>query len=72
MAITTNTPTTLPLGAITTHRLVSGALDLVARFRAWNEKRRTVRILEGLSARQLDDIGLTRGDIDRMIETGRF
>lgn len=71
MAITTNTQT-LPLGAITIYRIVSGTNELLARFRAWRDARRTVRILENLSPRQLDDIGLTRGDIDRMIETGRF
>lgn len=38
----------------------------VGRFTAWNEARRTREILSKLSAHELDDIGLSRGDIDRI------
>jgi uncharacterized protein YjiS (DUF1127 family) len=30
----------------------------------WNDARRTRRVLSQLSSHELDDIGLTRGDID--------
>ncbi len=37
---------------------------LVTRFTAWNEARRTRNALARLTDHELDDIGLTRGDID--------
>lgn len=37
---------------------------LVARFVAWNDARVTRKALDRLSDHELDDIGLTRGDID--------
>jgi uncharacterized protein YjiS (DUF1127 family) len=40
------------------------------RFSAWNEARRTRAILSKLSAQELDDIGLTRGDIDDIAHRG--
>lgn len=36
----------------------------VGRLTAWNEARRTREALSKLSAQELDDIGLNRGDID--------
>lgn len=39
---------------------------LFARFEAWRMRRATVRALMQLTDKELDDIGLTRGDIDRM------
>jgi len=33
---------------------------------SWNDRRLTRKALTALSARQLDDIGLNRGDIDRI------
>lgn len=36
---------------------------LVARFNAWRAHRKTVAALNALSDRELDDIGLTRGQI---------
>lgn len=50
-------------------RLVSGRLarglgDLLGRLSAWNDARVTRDALRKLSDRQLDDIGLRRGDID--------
>ncbi|MEE9428697.1 MAG: DUF1127 domain-containing protein [Paracoccaceae bacterium] len=33
---------------------------------AWNEKNQTRKALNNLSTRQLEDIGLCRGDIDDM------
>ena len=37
---------------------------LVSAFAAWNDTRVTRNALSRLSDRELDDIGLTRGDID--------
>ena len=38
--------------------------NIVSRLIAWNDARRTRVILSRLSAHELNDIGLTRGDID--------
>ncbi len=40
---------------------------LVASISAWNDARLTRKALSQLSDRQLEDIGLTRGDIDRLL-----
>ena len=49
------------------HRLVN-TLGVVAD---WNDARRTRKVLSQLSAHELDDIGLSRGDID-MISRQRY
>ena len=41
--------------------------DLFARLAAWNDRRITRRELMKLSDRELDDIGLCRGDIDDLV-----
>lgn len=41
--------------------------DLFARLIAWNDKRATRNELSRLSDRELDDIGLCRGDIERIV-----
>lgn len=69
MPVTTMTPAA-PFGAITTHRIVSAVIDVFATFRAWNETRRTVAVLRSLNADQLEDIGLTRADIETMASRG--
>jgi len=61
-----------PFGAITAHRLASLAFDLVDGFRRWRETRRTVTELRALTRTQLDDIGLTPGDVEQFARTGRF
>nr|WP_231119286.1 DUF1127 domain-containing protein [Rhodovulum sp. MB263] len=40
---------------------------LFARLQAWDEARRTRNALSRLTDRELDDIGLCRGDIDRLL-----
>jgi len=45
-------------------RSVLSLATLVSRLIAWNDARRTRIILSRLSAHELNDIGLTRGDID--------
>ena len=53
-----------PYGAITTFRVIN-ALSLAGRtLAAWNDARVTRNALSRLSDRQLDDIGLSRGDIE--------
>lgn len=53
---------------------VNGTPGLVARIavalRDWNDARITRRALSRLSARELDDIGLCRGDIDMIAARG--
>jgi len=39
---------------------------LTARFRRWRRYRETVRELQGLSGRELQDLGIQRGDIGRL------
>jgi uncharacterized protein YjiS (DUF1127 family) len=68
------------MAAIETTRTPYGTLDLVARINttlvsvattvsSWNDARATRNALAGLSDRELDDIGLVRGDID-MVANG--
>ena len=53
-----------PLGAITTYRAVNALSNAVAVFAAWKDARATRNALSKLSDRELDDIGLCRGDIE--------
>lgn len=39
---------------------------------AWNDQRRTRNTLSKLSTEQLNDLGLSRGDIDRIAGSGRI
>jgi len=58
MAITTNR--SLGAGSGTSRVLA----DVVGRIAAWNDARVTRKALSRLTDRELDDLGLTRGDID--------
>ena len=40
--------------------------EIVGRLIAWYDRRMTVKALNGLTDRELDDIGLMRGDIEDM------
>ncbi|RMD91832.1 MAG: DUF1127 domain-containing protein [Alphaproteobacteria bacterium] len=53
-----------PLGG----RLARLFASLAAALREWNDTRVTRKALGRLSDRELEDIGLTRGDIDRLAE----
>lgn len=55
-----------PFGAIAVFRAVANAEGFVANFMEWNERRLTVKELNKLSSRELEDIGLTRGDVAEM------
>ena len=65
MAIT-YIPAAAPFGAIAIHRITGAVSDLLVALRDWNDARRTVAALSRLNTNQLEDIGLTRGDIGRM------
>ncbi|MEM8649472.1 MAG: DUF1127 domain-containing protein [Pseudomonadota bacterium] len=38
-------------------------MDMIGSFRKWRNYRRTVSELSALSNRELDDLGISRGDI---------
>lgn len=57
------TTRTAPLGAITTYRAIHLVSSAFASVVAWNDARVTRNALGKLSDRELDDIGLCRGDI---------
>lgn len=60
------------MSAIDTNRIQGGThapgliSKLLAAVSGWNDIRMTRKALNGLSDRELDDIGLTRGDIDHL------
>jgi uncharacterized protein YjiS (DUF1127 family) len=58
MAIMTNRPVGAGFGAT---RVLA---DLVGRIAAWNDARVTRKSLSALTDRELDDLGLVRGDIE--------
>ncbi|PVH29409.1 DUF1127 domain-containing protein [Pararhodobacter oceanensis] len=45
--------------------------DAFARIVAWNDKRVTRNVLNKLTDRELDDIGLHRGDIESVVASLR-
>jgi uncharacterized protein YjiS (DUF1127 family) len=53
-----------PFGAITVYRLVQNVVHTAETMKAWNAARITRKALNRLSNRELDDIGLCRGDIE--------
>lgn len=53
-----------PLGAVTTFHLVQVFTNLFHTLRDWNDVRLTRNALGKLSDRELDDIGLCRGDVE--------
>lgn len=53
-----------PFGAISIFRTVSFISDVYAAVAGWNDARVTRKALSKLSDRELDDIGLCRGDIE--------
>ena len=71
MAITTIRTPVAPFGAITIHRVVTAISGVVGTLRAWNDTRRTINALRALSPAQLDDIGLTPGDVENFGRKGR-
>lgn len=60
------TPRPAPLGALSIFRAVNGVGGMFSMFSTWNDARVTRKALSKLSDRELDDIGLCRGDVDLM------
>lgn len=58
--------TTRPAAALSMGRFSRFAIDFFGAISAWNDSRLTRKALSTLSARELDDIGLTRADIFNM------
>ena len=58
------TPRTAPFGAISIFRAVQTVSAIMAATVEWNDARVTRKALSKLTDRELDDIGLCRGDID--------
>ncbi len=63
-AFETNRPA--PVGALSIFRAVNGVGSMFSTLSAWNDARITRKALGKLSDRELDDIGLCRGDVDQM------
>lgn len=57
------TTRTAPFGAITTYRFIQSIGNAFAAVAEWNDVRQTRAALDKLTDRELDDIGLCRGDI---------
>jgi uncharacterized protein YjiS (DUF1127 family) len=60
----TETTRVAPFGAISTFRISRIIENTLASLANWNDARITRNALGKLSDRELDDIGLCRGDID--------
>lgn len=58
------TSRTAPLGAISIFRLVQSFAGASSALQRWNDARITRSALGKLTDRELDDIGLCRGDIE--------
>jgi len=61
---TVDTTRQVPFGAVPTYRAITGLTSALGFIAAWNDARMTRNALGRLSDRELDDIGLCRGDID--------
>lgn len=58
--------------ASTASRFTSVFSAIIAHVVAWNDRRVTRNALASLSDRELDDIGLNRGDIDDVADSNRI
>lgn len=61
-----NTTKPAPFGAITTYRAIKALEAVTNSFLVWNAKRATYKQLSALSSRELDDIGMTRADVNNL------
>ena len=66
-----NTTKAAPFGAIATFRAVRAMEVVKDSFVGWNAKRNTYKQLNALSTRELEDIGITRADVENL-NTGFF
>jgi len=53
-----------PMGASTIYRTVAFVSEALLQLRKWNDRRVTRNALSKLSDRELNDIGLCRGDVE--------
>lgn len=67
MAIYDTTRTTYGVASFV-NRVSAYVADAAATIVAWNDVRVTRNALSGLSDRELEDIGLTRGDIEVVLQ----
>lgn len=58
--------TTRPVAVLSAGRFSRMATNLFGAVSAWNDSRLTRKALGKLTARELDDIGLTRADVELM------
>ena len=58
------TSSVAPFGAVTVYRFAQSVGAAMQAVQAWNSARITRKSLNRLTNRELDDIGLCRGDID--------
>ena len=70
MATTYSTPAA-PFGSIATFRAIHAVETTLNDLATWNANRKTFNMLNALSARELNDIGLSQGDI-KNLSNGRF
>jgi uncharacterized protein YjiS (DUF1127 family) len=68
---TLNSTKPAPFGAITTFRAIHAIESVTNSFAAWNTKRKTYKELSALSTRELEDIGLSRAEVEDL-NTGFF
>ena len=55
-----------PFGATSTYHFIQFVSNALGTVKDWNDARVTRKALSTLSDRELDDIGLCRGDIDHI------
>ncbi|MCA3511011.1 MAG: DUF1127 domain-containing protein [Rhodobacter sp.] len=55
-----------PFGATSAYHFIQFVSNVLGTVKGWNDARVTRKALSALSDRELDDIGLCRGDIDRI------
>lgn len=53
-----------PFGAISAFRAVNAVEAVLNSLMTWNARRNTYKVLSALSARELEDIGMTRADVE--------
>ncbi len=58
--------TTRPVAGLSAGKISSFFVKIIGAVAAWNDARITRNSLSKLSARELDDIGLTYGDIENI------
>jgi len=63
-----DTPRIAYVSASFVSRIGANLASLFGAISAWNDARVTRNALAGLTDRELDDIGLVRGDIDRVAQ----